>query len=156
MMVSHSGFEMARLFLGVLFLICSSVWAVTPLLVTPEEVKASNDAPARLTAKALPAKEAPLIELVSPKLPGVVTSPTTIELKFRSFASSNVRPESFKALYGSFEIDITKKLLSVAKVTELGVTVPEASLPKGKHKILLVVEDSVGRVGSRLIEFEVN
>jgi len=59
-------------------------------------------------------------------------------------------------LYGSFQIDITKKLLNLAKVTDLGVFVPQASLPKGKHKILLVVEDSAGREGFRLIEFEVN
>lgn len=147
---------MKRFFLLILYLVFSNVNAAMPLLVTSEEMTASNEAPLRFTAKSLPPKDAPFIEVVSPKLPGVVTSPTPIELKFRSFASSHVRPESFKALYGSFEIDITKKLLSVAKVTELGVIVPEALLPKGKHKILLVVEDSVGRIGSRLIEFEVN
>jgi hypothetical protein len=94
--------------------------------------------------------------VLTPKLPGSVPSPTPIDLKFQAIAPSNVKPESFKALYGTFQIDITKKLLSVAKVTEAGVQVQEAALPKGRHKILLVVEDSAGRSGSRMIEFEVN
>lgn len=133
-----------------------SAVAQPALLVSVEEMNASNRAPVAFVAKAVPVKDAPSIDLVSPKLPGVVPSPTPIELKFRASALSSVRPESFKALYGAFEIDITKKLLNVAKVTDAGVSVPEAALPKGKHKILLVVEDSAGRVGSRLIEFEVN
>jgi len=33
--------------------------------------------------------------------------------------------------------------------------VPEAKLPNGKHKLVLNVQDSDGRVGSRLIEFEI-
>ena len=44
-----------------------------------------------------------------------------------------------------FEIDITKRLLNVAKVTEQGVQVSEASLPNGKHKLLLEVEDTAGQ-----------
>ena len=145
-----------RFFVLTLCFICLSVNAATPLLVSSDEMNASNEAPPTFTAKALPVKDAPLIDLVTPKLPGAVSSPTPIELKFHASPSSNVRPDTFKALYGTFEIDITKKLLSVAKVTEVGVFVPEAALPKGRHKILLVVEDSAGRVGSRLIDFEVN
>jgi hypothetical protein len=84
-----------------------------------------------------------------------VSNPTPIELKFQSTPPSSVKPETFKVLYGSFEIDITKRLLNVAKVTESGVNVQEASLPKGKHKLLMVVEDTSGRRGNKTIEFEV-
>jgi len=35
------------------------------------------------------------------------------------------------------------------------VHVQEASLPKGKHKLLMVVEDTSGRRGNKTIEFEV-
>jgi hypothetical protein len=45
--------------------------------------------------------------------------------------------------------------MNVAKVTESGVFVQEANLPKGKHKLLMVVEDTAGRRGSRSIDFEV-
>jgi hypothetical protein len=84
-----------------------------------------------------------------------VSSPTPIELKFQPTPPSAVKPETFKVLYGSFEIDITKRILNVAKVTEAGVFVQEANLPKGKHKLLMVVEDTAGRRGNRSVDFEV-
>ncbi len=96
-----------------------------------------------------------MIELSAPKLSTPVSSPTPIELKFQPTPPSAVKPETFKVLYGSFEIDITKRILNVAKVTESGVFVQEANLPKGKHKLLMVVEDTAGRRGSRSIDFEV-
>ena len=82
-------------------------------------------------------------------------SPTPIELKFQSTPPSTVKPETFKVLYGSLEIDITKRILNLAKVSEAGVFVQEASLPKGKHKLIMVVEDTAGRRGNRSLEFEV-
>jgi hypothetical protein len=103
----------------------------------------------------VPVKDAPLIELSAPKLSAPVSSPTPIELRFQPTPPSTVKPDTFKVLYGSFEIDITKRILNVAKVTEGGVSVQEASLPKGKHKLLMVVEDSAGRKGNKVIEFEV-
>ena len=125
------------------------------LLVSVEEMNASNNAKPPFTARSVAPKDAPLIELFSPKLPAPVSSPTPIELKFQPTPPSSVKPESFKVLYGSFEIDITKRILNVAKVTESGVNVQEASLPKGKHKLLMVVEDTSGRRGNKTIEFEV-
>lgn len=125
------------------------------LLVSVDEMNASNNAKPPFTAKAIAPKDAPLIELSAPKLSAPVSSPTTIELKFQSTLPSLVKPDSFKVLYGSFEIDITKRILNVAKVTESGVNVQEVSLPKGKHKLLMVVEDTSGRRGNKTIEFEV-
>jgi hypothetical protein len=130
--------------------------AFAELLVSIEEMTASNNAPPPFTAKSAPVKNAPVIELTMPKLSAPIISPTAIELKFQSTAPSTVRPDSFKVLYGSFEIDITKRILNVAKVSEQGLLVQEASLPKGKHKLLMVVEDSSGRKGNKAVEFEVN
>ncbi len=127
-----------------------------PQLVTPEEMQASNAAPPPFTARAVPDRDAPLIELLNPKLPTTVSSPTPIEVKFQPAASSQIKPESFKVLYGTFQIDITRRILNVAKVTDSGIQVQEASLPKGKHKLLMQIEDNAGRVGSRQVEFEVN
>jgi hypothetical protein len=45
--------------------------------------------------------------------------------------------------------------LNLAKVSETGVYVQEASLPKGKHKLLLVVDDTLGRRGEMSIKFEI-
>ena len=125
------------------------------LLVSVNEMNASNIAKPPFTAKSVAPKDAPLIELSAPKLTAPVSSPTPIELKFQPTPPSAVKPETFKVLYGSFEIDITKRILNVAKVTESGVFVQEANLPKGKHKLLMVVEDTAGRRGNRSIDFEV-
>jgi hypothetical protein len=133
-----------------------AVLAAQPFLVTLEEMQESNSAPLQISSRSSPVKDAPLIEIVSPKLLDSVGSPARIELTFQSTAPSNVKPDSFRALYGTFQIDITKRLLSLAKVTDTGVLVQEASLPKGRHKILLVIEDSAGRIGSRLFDFAVN
>ena len=141
----------------IILLVCglsASVFA-GHLLVSVDEMNASNNAKPPFTAKAVAAKDAPLIELSAPKLSAPVSSPTPIELKFQPTPPSSVKPETFKVLYGSFEIDITKRILNVAKVTEPGVNVQEASLPKGKHKLLMVVEDTSGRRGNKTIEFEV-
>ena len=125
------------------------------LLVSVDEMNASNNAKPPFAAKSVAPKDAPLIELSAPKLSAPVSSPTPSELKFQSTLPSTVKPETFKVLYGTFEIDITKRILNIAKVTEAGVFVQEASLPKGKHKLLMVVEDTAGRRGNRSIDFEV-
>ena len=138
------------IFLYLSFSTCSA-----QLLVSIEEMNASNNATPPFKAKSIAPKDAPIIELSAPKLSTSVSSPTAIELKFQPTPPSAVKPETFKVLYGSFEIDITKRILNVAKVTESGVFVQEANLPKGKHKLLMVVEDTAGRRGNRSIDFEV-
>jgi hypothetical protein len=125
------------------------------LLVSNEEMNASNSATHPFTAKALAPKDAPLIELFAPKLATKISSPTPIELKFQPMPPSAVKPDTFRVLYGAFELDITKRILNVAQVTESGVFVQEANLPKGKHKLTMVIEDTAGRRGSKSIEFEV-
>lgn len=140
----------------VLALTVNGALAQSAYLVSPAEMQASMAAPPRLSAKAVPVKDAPAIQVTAPVLPGPVKSPTPITVKFLPTAPSNIKPESFRVLYGSFEIDITKRLLNVAKVTEQGVQVSEAALPSGKHKLLLEVEDTAGRKANRLVEFEVN
>lgn len=139
--------------LGIILCMSMSVCSAQ-LLVSVEEMNASNNA-SGLKPKSITPKDAPVIELSLPKLSTPVSSPTPIELKFQPTPPSVVKPETFKVLYGSFEIDITKRILNVAKVTESGVLVQEANLPKGKHKLLLVVEDTAGRRGNRSIDFEV-
>ena len=125
------------------------------MLVSIDEMNASNNASPPFRAKSVAPKDAPVIELSAPKLSAPVNSPTPIELKFQPTPPSVVKPNTFKVLYGSFEIDITKRILNVAKVTESGLFVQEAVLPKGKHKLLMVIEDTAGRRGNRSIDFEV-
>lgn len=147
---------MKQFFYAFLFLSLGPSTAGTPYLVSADEMQASNEAIIQITPRSSPVKDAPRIELITPKLPGTVGSPTVIDLRFQAASPSNIKPDSFKALYGTFQIDITKRLLNVANVTGDGVRVDEANLPKGRHKILLTVEDSLGRIGNQAIEFEVN
>ena len=140
--------------IGIFFYLSFSAYA-EKMLVSIDEMNASNNASPPFRAKSVAPKDAPVIELSAPKLSTPLSSPTPIELKFQPTPPSAVKPETFKVLYGAFEIDITKRILNVAKVSETGVHVQEASLPKGKHKLLMVVEDTSGRRGNKTIEFEV-
>jgi len=132
-----------------------TAWADPMYLVTQEEMLASNKAPIRFTAKSAPEKDAPIIEVVTPVIVGAISSPTPIKMVFQANAPSNVKPETFKVLYGSFEIDITKRITGKTQVTEQGLQVAQAELPKGRHKLLISVQDTNGRVGNKVIEFEI-
>jgi hypothetical protein len=84
-----------------------------------------------------------------------ITSPTPVKIKFLPTPPSVVKPETFKVLYGSWELNITSRITGKTRVTEQGLEVAQAELPSGKHKLLISVEDSNGRVGNRTLEFEV-
>lgn len=124
-------------------------------LVSAQEMQAALAAAEPLTTKAVAVPGAPQIELVHPRLDSPIASPTAIQLLFLPSTSSPVRPESFKVLYGRLRIDITQRLISAAKVTAEGISVKEASLPKGSHRLLLSVEDLQGRQGMKSLDFEI-
>ena len=125
-------------------------------LVTQQEMLDSLNAPTQFTPKFVPEKDAPRIVIAAPNLSGPLASPTPITLNFEATSPAAIKPETFKVEYGAFQIDITQRLLSAAKVTAQGMNVQEASLPSGRHKLHLSVEDSMGRKGYRLVEFQIN
>ena len=47
----------------------SLAFSAPAYLVTPEEMHASNDAPLQISPRSSPMKDAPLIEVITPKLP---------------------------------------------------------------------------------------
>ena len=124
-------------------------------LVTAEEARAS-EAAAMLMPRAVPVPDAPQIVIVSPDLKGAVSSPTKVQLRFRAVSPATPKPESFKALYGAFRVDITSRLLEVARPTAEGLTLEQASLPSGWHRIFLEIQDSAGRTGTQLLSVTVN
>jgi hypothetical protein len=142
------------LFLSFLFL-STPIFAQSHFLVSEEEMVKSNASKTFFYPKTVISPDAPKIELVSPNLDSTISSPTQIQLKFLPKTPATTKPETFRILYGTFQIDITDRLLKVATVTPQGINVPEAKLPSGRHKLVLNVQDSDGRVGSRLIEFEI-
>jgi len=135
------------------FLGAQSVMALE--LVSLEEMLASSSAADPLVPKTAASPGAPQIDIVHPKLDTPIASPTAIQLVFLPSASSAVRPETFKVLYGRLRVDITQRLTQVAKVTAEGVNIKEASLPKGTHRLLLSIEDQQGRQGVKSLDFEI-
>jgi hypothetical protein len=132
-----------------------NLYAQPLMLVTEEEMKASAAIGGLPTPRSAPQPGAPRIELLSPDIKKPVNVPTRIEVKFSGNPPAEPKPETFKALYGAFKIDITQRLLGVAKVTKEGIQVTDASLPSGKHQLLLLLTDTLGRESQQVISFVV-
>jgi hypothetical protein len=139
----------------VALLIFSLPAAAQIVLVTEQEAIASRNAAEPLVPKSLPPPDAPQINVFAPDIGAPVKSPTRIEVKFQPVPPAVVRPETFQVRYGTLRLDITGRITSASKVTAEGIEVAQASLPKGSHKLLLVIEDSLGRTGERLLQFVV-
>jgi len=130
-----------------------NLYAQPLMLVTEAEAKASIEAGGLPTPRSSPQPGAPRIELLSPDVKKPISVPTKIEVKFSGNPPAEPKPETFKALYGAFKIDITQRLLGVAKVTKEGIQVTDASLPSGKHQLLLSLTDTLGRESQQVISF---
>ena len=107
------------------------------------------------TSRSIPAPGSPRIELLAPDIKSPIAVPTRIEVKFSGSAPAEPKPETFKALYGSFRIDITQRLLGVTKVTKEGISVNDAALPSGKHQLVLILTDTLGREAQQVVSFTV-
>ena len=126
------------------------------MLVSEEEAAQSRAAPVQPVARSPLAAQAPVIRLVAPDTAATVNSPTRIELRFEAGPQASIRPETFKVYYGALKLDITSRITAQSPVNAQGVAVPEAHLPKGSHRLVLEIQDSAGRIGSRLLSFVVD
>jgi hypothetical protein len=131
------------------------VWSQSTWLVTPEEAQAARSAGEIMLPRSSQPAGAPRIEVVAPDLTRPIQVPARIEVRFTGGASSEPRPETFKALYGAFRLDITQRLLKFAKVTKEGIVVSEAELPSGRHQLLLTMTDTQGRQIQQTVSFTV-
>lgn len=141
-------------------LIAAALWlgqacAQPLLLVTEAEAKDSIAAGGMMIPRVQAQPGAPQIELIAPDLKRPVSVPAKIEVRFRSIAPAEPRPETFRVQYGAFRLDITQRLLGVAKVTKEGINVSEAVLPAGRHQLLLTLTDTLGRESQQFISFMV-
>lgn len=126
-------------------------------LVTPEEAQASQAAPQALTPRTAPVVTpgAPRVNLLAPNLSNTVPSPTRINVRFEATSPASIKPDTFKVRYGAFKLDITGRITAASKVTAEGIDVAEAALPKGSHRLFIEIQDSMGRVGERVVAFVV-
>ena len=125
------------------------------VLVTEAEATASIAAGGMMSPRSVSQPGAPQIELLTPDTSKAISAPTNIELRFVGNPPSEPKPDTFRILYGAFRIDITQRLLGVAKVTKDGIKVRDAVLPKGRHQLSLIISDSMGRQSQQLVSFTV-
>lgn len=146
-----------KLFAVMLWMGCTaSICSAQPfVLVTEAEAAASIAAGGMMSPRIVSQPGAPQIELLTPDTSKAISAPTNIELRFLGNPPSEPRPDTFRILYGAFRIDITQRLLGVAKVTKDGIKVRDAVLPKGRHQLSLTISDSMGRQSQQLIAFTV-
>ena len=137
------------------WLIAAAPAGAQTMLVTEAEMLASQAAGDLLTPRSATVLGAPRIELVTPDVKAPVSTPTRILLRFFGSAPAQPRPDSFRVLYGMLKLDITSRLLGLAKVTQDGLDVAEAALPRGSHTLTLRLEDSVGRATLQTVQFTV-
>jgi hypothetical protein len=149
--------QMKKIFAVVLWMgfTASSCLAQPFVLVTESEAAASFAAGGMMSPRSVSQPGAPQIELVTPDTSKAISAPTNIELRFVGNPPSEPKPDTFRILYGAFRIDITQRLLGVAKVTKEGIKVRDAVLPKGRHQLSLTISDSMGRQSQQLVAFTV-
>ena len=133
----------------------SLTWAQPVFIVTEAEAAASFAAGGMLNPRSVSQPGSPQIEFLTPDISKPVTAPTSIDIRFVGNPPSEPKPDTFRVLYGSFRIDITQRLLGVAKVSKDGIKVKDAVLPKGRHQLALMITDSMGRQNQQVVAFTV-
>ena len=92
----------------------------------------------------------PQIKIIAPVLEKPLIAPFDIDLKFIQAGSTHIRPETFRVCYlGLVAMDITKRITDHVTVSEQGLRVTGAQLPRGHHRLLLLVADERGRLARR-------
>ena len=131
----------------------STTWAQPVFLVTEAEASASFAAGGMMNPRNTTQPGSPQIELLTPDISKPVSAPTNIDIRFVGNPPSEPKPDTFRVLYGAFRIDITQRLLGVAKVSKDGIKVKDAVLPKGRHQLSLLIADSMGRQSQQVVAF---
>ncbi|WP_353237161.1 hypothetical protein [Limnohabitans sp.] len=134
----------------------ASICSAQPfVLVTEAEAAASIAAGGVITPRSVGQPGSLQIELIAPDISKAISAPTNIEVRFVGNPPSEPKPDTFRILYGAFRIDITQRLLGVAKVTKEGIKIQEAVLPKGRHQLSMSISDSMGRQSQQTVAFTV-
>jgi hypothetical protein len=92
----------------------------------------------------------PQIRIVAPPLGRPLTAPLDIDIQFVPTSSAPIRPDTFLVCYvGLVTMDLTKRITDRVTVSEKGLHVNGARLPRGRHHLLLLIADQRGRLGRR-------
>lgn len=126
-------------------------------LVSDEEAARERDAPpAGLTARALPAPDAPTISVRAPVIGATpIATPMRIELSFTAAPGAEIDPSSFRVHYGSLRLDLTARIVARVPVTRTGLAIDQVEIPRGQHRLLLRIADDHARIGETELRFTV-
>jgi hypothetical protein len=98
----------------------------------------------------------PQIKITEPTIEKPLIAPIDIDLKFIQAGSAPIRPETFRVCYvGRVTMDITKRITDRAAVSTQGLHVTGALLPRGHHRLVLLIADQRGRLARREAVFNV-
>ena len=124
-------------------------------LVTRQHSRRENAAPHKQAAPAAPRSGAPIIRIEEPNTTRPIKSPVRIRVTFQPASNATIVVNSLRVRYGSLGIDITRRILAHARPTASGVTVDDAELPRGRHRVTIQIADNLGRVGTKSLQFTV-
>ncbi|MBN8505456.1 MAG: hypothetical protein J0L58_13380 [Burkholderiales bacterium] len=138
-------------------------WSQAFELITPDMVAAESRAEPRASEVGGPSPSVrmrsvsrPSIRVLTPSLgTGSLKSPVRIELAFDAASDARIDLASFRVLYGMLRIDLTETIRKNATVTEKGIVAPAAKVPPGTHRLLLRIQDNLGRSGETELRFTV-
>lgn len=124
-------------------------------LVTRQQLRRENAAPHEQAAPAPTRSGAPAIRIEEPDIARPIRSPVRIRISFQAGANARIAVNTLRVRYGFLGIDITRRILAHARPTSSGVSVEDAELPRGHHRVTVQIADNLGRVGSKSFEFNV-
>jgi hypothetical protein len=98
----------------------------------------------------------PQIRILAPPLGRPLTAPLDMDVQFVPTGSAPIRPDTFRVCYiGLVTMDLTKRITDRVTVSEKGLHLSGAQLPRGRHHLLLLVADRRGRLGRREAVFDI-
>src|SRR5215472_857124 len=124
-------------------------------LVTRQQLHRENGAPHEQATPAPSRSGAPTIRIEEPDITRPIKSPVKIRISFQAAANARIVVNSLRVRYGFLGIDITRRILAHARPTPSGVSVEDAELPRGRHKVTIQIAENLGRVGAQSVDFNI-
>ena len=124
-------------------------------LVTRPEARRENAAPHHESSRANTRAGAPTIRIDEPDITRPIRSPVRIRISFQAATGARIMTNTLRVRYGFLGLDITRRILAHATPTPSGISVDDAELPRGHHRVTVQIADNLGRVGTQSAEFNV-
>jgi hypothetical protein len=128
-------------------IVCNYAWAFN--LITDDEAKLPS---AYAEGKRAGLTRGPGIDVASPG-DAVKRNGVNLKVDFKPRGGASIDPKSVKVVYmKSPNVDLTERIKPY--VVANGIAITGAQVPPGEHQLKVEVEDSEGRMSSKLINFK--